>query len=148
MNIVLTRTVYLQTNKNMKIRYLLLLLIITSLFSACKKNEGFGGTSIIKGTVIQQNFNELGELVDSYEAPDERVYIIFGEDEIYGDDVNTHYNGKYAFTGLRKGSYRLFAYSECRLDSCSAPNVPAIIEIEIKENNQTVNAQDIIINNF
>jgi len=95
----------------MKIKYLLLFLIIAGNFSACQKNEGFGGTSTIKGIVIQQNFNDLGEIVDSYEAPDE-------------------------------------AYSECRSDTCKTPNVPAIIEIEIEKNNQTVNAQDIIINNF
>lgn len=132
----------------MKIRYLLLILAIATYFSACKKDEGFGGTSSIKGTVIKQNFNDLGEIETSYNAPDERVYIIFGDDEIYADDMNTHYDGKYIFTGLRKGNYKLFAYSECIADSCNAPNVPALIEIEINKNNQTVNAQNIIINNF
>jgi len=131
----------------MKIKYLYFLLAITC-FAACQKPEGFGGTSTIKGIIIKQDFNNLNQPIKSYGAPDESVYIIFGENEIYDEDVKTHYDGKYEFTQLRKGKYKLFAYSECEADSCNAPSVPIIIEVEINENNKTINVPDIIVNNF
>lgn len=132
----------------MKIKYLIFLLPALYYLTACEKPPGVGGTSSIKGTVIQQDFNNSNELEDSFGAPDESVYIIFGEDEIYSDDMKTHYDGKYIFSRLRKGKYKLFAYSECIGDTCDAPNIPVFINVEIKENNQEFNADEIFINNY
>jgi len=114
---------------------------------ACEKPEGEGGTSSIKGIVIKQEFNNAGQLKNEYPAPDERVYIIYGvENNIYDDEVKTHFDGRFSFDFLRKGKYQLFAYSECKTDTC--PNlVPVFVDAEITEQNQIVNPEPILIIN-
>jgi len=123
--------------------YIVLLFVVV--FYSCEKKAGEGGTSSIRGIVIKQEINNSGEIKKSYNAPDEKVYIIYGTDEkIYDDNTNTHFDGSYSFDFLKKGSYQLFAYSECKEDTC--PNlVPVFATVEINESNQTVNAADIII---
>jgi len=131
-------------NLNIKIS-----IVILGLFTiiACDKTVGEGGTSSIEGIVIKQNFSNAGQLTSEFPAPDERVYIIYGEEnDIYNNDVNSHFDGRYRFDFLRKGKYRLFAYSECKQDTC--PNiVPVFVNVEITESNQIVNAPDIFIRN-
>jgi len=114
---------------------------------ACNKTEGEGGTSSIEGVVIKQNFNNAGQFENEFPAPDEKVYLIYGEeDNIYDDDVNSHFDGRYRFDFLKKGKYQLFAYSECKLDNC--PNiVPVFVDVEITESNQIVNAPVLFIRN-
>lgn len=132
----------------MKTKYLLLAIVVVICIISCEKPEGVGGTSTIKGTVVMQQFNDLNQIEKTFGAPDERVYIIYGENEIYNDEERTHYDGKYEFTSLRKGNYTLFSYSECIADSCLAPSVPVQIQVEITENGQIINADEIVVNNF
>lgn len=124
-------------------------IFILGLFTltACNKIEGEGGTSSIEGIVIKQDFNKEGELTEEFPSPDEKVYIIYGEeDNIYDDDFNSHFDGRYRFDFLRKGKYQIFAYSECKTDTC--PNiVPVFVNVEITESNQVVNAPDLFIRN-
>jgi len=112
---------------------------------ACDKTEGEGGTSNIQGVIITQEINNAGQIKNEYPSPDEKVYIIYGEeDNIYNDEVNTHFDGSYSFDFLRKGDYQIFAYSECKPDTC--PNVvPVVVNVKITESNQTVNAATIFI---
>ncbi len=114
---------------------------------ACSKTEGEGGTSSIEGVIIRQDFNNAGQLIKELPSPDERVYIIYGdENNIYDDDVNTHFDGRYRFDFLKKGKYQIFAYSECKFDTC--PNIiPVFVNIEITQNNQIANADTLYIRN-
>lgn len=129
-------------------KYFIFIFILFICFTSCVKVEGIGGTSTIKGKIIMQEFDNSNQPIKSYEAPDENVFIIFGENEIYDDDTKTHYDGTYVFSSLRKGSYKIFAYSDCDADSCSAPSLPVIIDVEITENNQIRNVEEITINKF
>jgi len=115
--------------------------------AACNKTEGEGGTSTIEGVVIKQNFSNAGQFINEFPSPDEKVYIIYGEkDNIYNDEVRSHFDGRYRFDFLKKGKYQLFAYSECKPDTC--PNVvPVFVNVEITESNQIVNAPTLYIKN-
>jgi len=132
----------------MQAKYILLIVIVIIFITSCQKPEGVGGTSTIKGIATMIELNSLNEIKDSFPAYDENIYIIYGENEVFDDDIKTHYDGKYIFTNLRKGNYKIFAYSECRGDSCIAPSIPFIINVEINENNQSINAPEIIIKNY
>ena len=71
-------------------------------------------TSTIKGKVVVDNINILGNIVDSYDAQDLDVYIIYGkENSTYDDDqkpvMMDRLNSKY----LNPGDYEIFVYSEC-----------------------------------
>lgn len=49
----------------------------------------------------------------SIEGPiaDERVYLIYGDEDFYSESVRTDVDGNYQFKGLTKGNYRIYAFS-------------------------------------
>lgn len=121
----------------------------------CKKEEGLGGTSTIKGKVIVYDFDASFQNpvpLEIYPATDENVYIIYGSDgTVYDDDFKTSYDGSYEFKYLQKGKYRLFAYSKdstgASIGNPSGADIPVFINVEITSNGSTVSAPDIIILN-
>jgi hypothetical protein len=132
---------------NSHIRYSLISLVILGMVAfSCKKDEGLGGTSSIKGKVIVKQYNSnFTELTEQYYAPDEDVFIIYGDDEVYGDKVTTNYDGTYEFEYLRKGDYKIYAYSK---DSENYPTkhlIPVIVSASISGKKETVEAEDIVI---
>lgn len=117
---------------------------ILFMLSACSKEPGVGGNSSISGKVIIQEIDPFtGEVDLEYEAPEERVYIIYGDNEIYDDEIRTHYDGQFKFTDLFKGSYTIFAYSDC--NSCPSGTEPVMRTIEIEDNRTDVVIEDIVI---
>ena len=116
------------------------------LMISCEKEEGVGGTSTIKGKVKVREYNgNFTFLVGEYYAGDQDVYIIYGDDEVYGDRFATNYDGTYRFDYLREGTYKIFAYS---LDSAAWPldkEMAVIKEVTITGKNQEVEVEDIIV---
>jgi hypothetical protein len=126
--------------QNYKI-YALTLLVI--LLGACAKAPGEGGTAQIVGEVWAERYNFAGELVASYPKPEARVYIVYGDNEIYDDDTRTDYEGRYSFTYLHKGDYVVYAYSEC--DTCAAGTQAVFQTVSITENNELLNVPRIVV---
>jgi len=129
------------------IQKLLPVLIAISIFTAsCKKEEGSGGTSVITGKVIERQYNvNFTILTEQFYAPDEDVFIVYGDDPVYGDKVSTNYDGTYRFEYLREGDYTIFAYSEDSANYPSTKMIPVIKHVRITKKDQTVRAEDIII---
>jgi len=122
------------------------LIVIGLIANSCSKEEGMGGTSVITGKVVERQYNaNFTTLVEEFYATDEDVFIIYGDNQVYGDKVTTNYDGTYRFEYLREGNYKVFAYSE---DSANYPTqhmIPVIKEVKITGKNQTVELEDIII---
>ncbi|MEF8809638.1 MAG: hypothetical protein V5A47_01850 [Bacteroidales bacterium] len=57
-------------------------------------------------------YEEDSDIKDITPAQDEEVYLIYNENETFNEDVETNYDGKFCFTDLIKGKYRIFVYSE------------------------------------
>lgn len=132
---------------NLHVRYSSIFLVFLGMLAfSCKKEEGVGGTSSIKGKVIIRQYNaNFTELTEQYYAPDEDVFIIYGNDDVYGDKVTTNYDGTYEFEFLREGDYTVFAYSE---DSANYPTkhmIPVIMHVRVSGKKETVQANDIVI---
>lgn len=92
---------------------LFLLCVLTVVFSACNKGEGVGGLATIQGkvmTVVHDNDN-YNLTTDTIVAAKTDVFIVYGNDELYGDDMETGANGNYRFKYLKSGSYTVYAYS-------------------------------------
>lgn len=89
------------------------LLLILTVFFSCKNEEGEGGSSTIRGTVykIIHSDNNYSLTTDTVPASKEDVFITYGNDDFYGDDVKTDENGFYKFRYLVDGNYKLFAYN-------------------------------------
>lgn len=91
----------------------LALAMVTLLFTACNKGEGKGGTGTIQGYVklVQHPDDDYQLHTDTVDAAKTDVFIVYGNDEFYGDDVETGPDGLYRFEYLRPGHYTVFAYS-------------------------------------
>lgn len=124
--------------------------LIALVFSQCTKTEGEGGAATIKGRVMVQDYtlsnNKNGE---PYGAYDTKVYIIYGNGTTYHDDYDCSYDGSYEFRNLRKGTYKIFAYSEIIPKPADPPNdEPVIISVTVSDKKGVVTAPDIEIKKY
>ena len=109
--------------------------IFLLLLFSCSKYEGQGGAATIKGVVVEQKYNSLGNVIASYPIPDQDVYIIYGAgNTFYDDDIKTSFDGSFEFRYLRKGTYKIFVYEDC--NSCPSGQKEVLKEVEITEKNQ------------
>ena len=130
----------------MKTKIVLALLPVVLGLIACENGPGEGGTSTIRGKVITREYNgDFTILRGEYPAAKEDVYIIYGDDLVYGDKFETNYDGTYEFNYLLEGDYRVFAYSKDSDDLITNEEVAVIRDVEITSKNQVVVVPDIII---
>lgn len=128
----------------MKKYQLIVLLSAVFIISSCKKVEGEGGTSSISGRVYVQKYDAFGEIIQEYYTADERVYIIYGEDDnVYDDDFRTSFDGSFKFDFLTKGNYKIFVYEKC--PSCPSGENAVIKEVTISQNKSSIVLPDIVI---
>lgn len=101
------------------------------------EGAGEGGSSTVTGTLeaIFVDENNLDTL-STQPLLDERVYLIYGEDNTHDDDVRSSADGTFQFKELRKGTYRLYAYSECLF--CANGIEPTYLNFEILEDQSIV----------
>ena len=115
----------------MKLVYLFMFSSLLIL-SSCTKEEGEGGRSSITGKVFM--IDQTGASQGEYYVPDYDVFIIYGEnDDIYDDDTKTNFDGSFQFKNLRKGTYRIYAYTTDASQLSGVTPVFKSIEIGKKE---------------
>ena len=92
---------------------LLLTAIIACCFFSCNKGEGEGGRATIEGSVYVINHPDDTYTLetDTMAAVKTDVFIIYGDDNYIGDDVETDQNGHYRFKYLKPGTYTILAYT-------------------------------------
>jgi hypothetical protein len=130
----------------MKNRSVAFVSVTLLLLSGCLKEPGTGGTSSITGKIYAYDYDaEMINLRAQYYAPDEDVYIVYGNDSIFSDRIQTSYDGSYRFEYLRPGTYTIFAYSK-NIVSKLPPLIPARKTVEILSRNQVLTIEDIEIN--
>jgi hypothetical protein len=116
------------------------------LLSGCLKEPGIGGTASISGKVYAYDYDdEMVNLRTQYYAPDEDVFIIYGNDSIYSDRTRTSYDGSYRFRYLRPGTYTVFAYSK-NVATRLPPPFPVKQTVEITGDNAEILLPEIEIN--
>ncbi len=87
---------------------------------SCENTEGIGGTGSISGTITEHFYNEdYSSLIYQQAAVDEEVFIMFGDDGIPGDRVNTGPDGQFSAKYLYPGSYGIYYRSD---DSTEVPD--------------------------
>ncbi len=131
-------------------RYFLLpvLLSVFFLFS-CNSGPGPGGQATLTGKVyaydyvVNSNFT-IHTKTDSGYAANTNVYLVYGDDPTYGTSVKTGPDGTYQFKYLRKGKYKVYAYSFIYTHATTDSAVIAETEITGKKSNVPV--KDIVVN--
>lgn len=128
-------------------KYLFFITVLLLGLSACEKHEGQGGTSTIKGVVMVQEYNKDFTISngDPYPAQDVDVYLIYGDDEIYGDKFQTGYDGKYEFKYLQTGKYTVYVLSKDIDNKITSEKVPIVKEVEITNKDQVIEVENINI---
>jgi len=119
--------------KNGLILFFSLILFVST--NSCKKVEGPGGGAVIKGILVEQKYNALGNVIAQYPAANQSVYLIYGTaDQFYDDDIKTSYDGSFVFNYLQKGTYTVFAYE----DDATQPSGKNVVKnsFEITEKNE------------
>jgi hypothetical protein len=87
--------------------------LLLSLLVSCNSHEGEGGTGTVRGYVklVQHPDDDFQLTVDTIDAAKTDVFIVYGDDDFYGDDTETNPDGLYQFEYLTPGDYTVFAYS-------------------------------------
>lgn len=95
----------------LKTTYLTLIVAFVIGFSSCSQDEGFGGNSNIKGTIIEQFYNDdYSLLLAEKPAKDEDVFLHFGNASTFGEKISTSLGGDFNFMNLWPGDYSLYYY--------------------------------------
>jgi len=97
--------------KTMKL--LLLLFAVALLLPSCNKGEGEGGTGTVQGFVklVHHPDDDYTLTPDTLDAAKTDVFIVYGDEHFFGDDIETGADGGYRFEYLRPGNYTVYAYS-------------------------------------
>ena len=95
------------------INFFLALVAMALLMSACNKGPGEGGTGTVQGYVklVHHPDDDYTLTPDTMVAAKTDVFIIYGDEAYFGNDVETGTDGMYQFEYLRPGDYTVFAYS-------------------------------------
>jgi hypothetical protein len=132
-----------------KIVSLFIAALLMTALTGCEKPPGKGGKATVKGKVFASDFENTQRYVISRGyAPGEKVYIVYGNTNVVGDDTRTSYDGSYSFRFLTKGHYKVYANS---LDTTVVSKgvdalKPVMIEFDITDPKQVVNLDDLKIN--
>ena len=101
------------------------------------------GSSVIKGRLMEQLYVGSFPVNSPYESQKNEVFISNVKDDVYFDDMDTGFDGKFEFRDLIKGTYTLYAYSECT--SCINVLDTVSYTVTIGSNYQEINVGDITI---
>ena len=91
----------------------LLTIVAVALLSACNKGPGEGGTGTVQGFVklVHHPDNDYSLTADTMPAAKTDVFIVYGDEAYFGDDVETNPDGMYRFEYLLPGEYTVYSYS-------------------------------------
>lgn len=114
---------------------------------ACNKEPGEGGKAEIRGRLLEQLVSASGNPIgDPYPVIGENVFIIYGDatDGAFPDDnVDTGPTGEFRFSWLRKGTYTVYAISDC--NECESGQIAVSRVVEIGDRKESITTGDITI---
>lgn len=131
-------------------RTIFLIFAAAALAFGCKKTPGDGGLATIRGKVVEELrfvLTNPGTFAAEYSAPDEDVWIVYGNNVSPDERVRTNYDGEFEFQFLRPGEYTIYVYSR---DTTGSPNVaptrmPIIRTVTIDERRQDLDIGELRI---
>lgn len=126
----------------MKKRIFIALSCIFLILTSCINDEGTGGKSIVEGKVYKVfHLNDVYQFeADTFPAAKEDVFIVYGNEVIYGDKMETGHDGLFQFKYLTPGTYKVYAYST----STNTQKV-AVMDTVTVNYGETVRTKDIYI---
>lgn len=109
-------------------------LCVAAFALSCSKSPGVGGKATIKGKVEAVYVKEGSfDTLEVSAVPDHRVYIIYGGGASQDDDYRTSPDGSYKFESLNPGDYKVYTYSDSKLDVSGVREVARNVQVGKKE---------------
>ncbi|MCK9301821.1 MAG: hypothetical protein PHU62_05175 [Bacteroidales bacterium] len=92
----------------------LILSVLSAILVSCNVGEGEGGTGSVEGYVklVLHPDDNYSLNADTVAASKTDVFIKYGDNDYFDDDIETDETGFYRFKYLRPGEYTVFAYSK------------------------------------
>lgn len=116
--------------------------VVTADLIMLEKCDYDEGTSTITGKIYVLDYNaERTDLLAQYFGADEDVFIVFGDDPFYFDNIKTHHDGTFRFENLVKGTYTVYALS----DPYTRQLIPVLKTVTIDQDFQHVVIADSIV---
>ena len=129
----------------MKYKILVVLFFISLLYS-CEKPAGLGGKGEIKGKVTVQMFDRHFNVLQSVFPADKKdVFIIYGDGETVSNDTETSPEGKFSFSYLNKGEYKIFVYSDGKAEDYPSGKMVIEKDVTLNSKDDVVDAGELII---
>ena len=93
--------------------FLMTFLVLALVMFSCNKGPGEGGRGTVQGIVklVHHPDNDFTLTPDTMAAAKTDVFIVYGDEAYFGDDVETGADGMYQFEYLLPGNYTVFSYS-------------------------------------
>lgn len=101
------------------------------------------GSSSVKGRLLVQKYVGIIKIGGPFVSQEQEVYIVYGNEEVYFDRMDTGFDGKFEFKNLIKGEYKLYALSEC--GTCDDVYDTISVTVNVLNNFSTENTGDLII---
>ncbi len=129
--------------KNKFFKSAILFSIVAVSILSCKKGPGSGGRANITGKVYGITWNQSMTIAqDTGYIGGQNVYLIYGTDAVYSENMKTTYDGTYDFKYLRKGHYKLYTYT--RVSQYVDSSI--VKEIDVNDKKQTVQVENFNVN--
>lgn len=113
---------------------------------SCRKGPGVGGKNEIKGRILIHQYDPtFTTKVSEYYAQEEDVYIVYGDDDFYADDLKTHFDGTFSFPYLLKGEYTIYVYSKDSSFNDPSGKVIREVKVNLEKRKEVVDLGDIVI---
>ncbi len=87
------------------------------------------GDCTVGGKLMYQEYLGPFPTGDVLPSQENEVYIVYGEDSVYFDRMDTGANGNFEFQDLIPGTYTLYAYSECASCTDTLTTVSSIVTV-------------------
>jgi hypothetical protein len=114
--------------------------------SSCDKEPGEGGSSTIRGKVISRDYILFPSIYTDGPAQELDVYICYGVDDNAIDErTRTSFDGSFKFSGLRKGDYRIFVYTEDTALTNYGNQIPVPVDVRIDKNHSESDIGNLLI---
>lgn len=115
--------------------------------SGCMPDPGLGGMATVTGVVMVEDWNSTFTNINSvYPGMREDVFLVFGDEPTFGEDVETHFDGTFRFQYLYPGKYTIYAYSDrLATPGNTSTREPVKLTFEITDKRQMLTLDTLVI---